>query len=163
MAQHEALLIKDVSSKERKAELLEQYKIVVSSLDNTNETRESFNTFWTSAHSIILTALAFFMNSAPLNEQQKNLVLLTISLIGFFLCLSWIQAIGTIAQSIRLRNAILVQLEEYFPANIFSVQILSNKGTHSPEKLSLKEIQVPIFFLIGYSILSAFTLYGIYK
>jgi hypothetical protein len=150
------LQIKDVISIDSKKELLEQYKMVVTSIDNTNQTRESLNTFWTSSHSIMLTALAFFMNNASLNYQQKVFLMWTVGLIGSFLCISWIQAISTIIKSIQLRNVILMRLEQYFPANIFSVQILNRKSNTSTEKLSLKEIQVPIFFLIGYIILTIY-------
>lgn len=156
-------LIKKVLGIEEKNELLEQYKMVVTSLDNTNQTRESLNTFWTSSHSIMLTALAFFMNNASFNYQQKVLLMWTVGLIGSFMCISWIQAISTIIKSIQLRNELLIQLERYFPANVFSVQILNRRGNSSTEKLSLKEIHVPIFFLVGYTILTIYMMLNLDK
>lgn len=155
--------INAVASLEAKNELLEQYKMVVTSLDNTNQIRESLNTFWTSSHSIMLTALAFFMNNASLNYQQKVVLMWTVGLIGSFMCISWIQAISTIIKSIQLRNEILIRLELYFPANVFSIQILNRRGNTSTEKVSLKEIHVPIFFLIGYVILTLYMLQNLDK
>jgi hypothetical protein len=148
------LQIKPPVTEEEKKELFEQYKLVASSIDNSNQTRESLNTFWTSSHSIMLTILAFIMNNASLNDQEKNMVFWTLGVIGTLLCLFWMKAIGTIARTISIRNTILIKLEDYFPVNVFTVQIAKSKSMISSERLSVNEIVIPLFFFIGYGALA---------
>lgn len=156
------LVVKDITNNETMQVLLEQYKLVITSLDNTNQTRESLNTFWISSHSIVVTALAFFMNSDAFNTLQKHYLLWVIVSLGAFLSLSWIQAISTIIRTTYIRNQIIIKLEQYFPANVFTAQMISNEGTSSTEKLSIKEIQVPIFFLLCYLFLCGYMIFSKY-
>ena len=128
------LQIKPTTTEEDRKELFEQYKLVLSSIDNSNQTRESLNSFWTSSHSIMLTVLAFVSNNAHLSDQQKSMIFWTVGIIGAFLCLSWIRALGTVIVSLQARNRILMKLESYFPANVFTSQMESDKGVSKTER-----------------------------
>lgn len=131
--------------------VLEQYKILVESLNKLNDTRESSNTFWMGVNGLGISALAYLRDAQNIVQHHKPLLLVTLVVIGIFFCSSWLSYLWTIKKSIIMRSQLLVEVEKNFPVSIFS-----KIYTYSPEKsgragaLTVKEMLVPYLFLTGY-------------
>lgn len=139
-----------LEQEEDKKFLIDQYKIVVDSLNKINDIRETSNNFWTGLNGAIIAGIAYVRDVKGMDGFQKSYFIWTAIGLGLILALTWLSYLSSIKKSVDIRNAILLQFEKYLPAKSFTI-ILSKMGRKQGNgSLSLKEMLVPGLFLLAY-------------
>jgi ABC-type protease/lipase transport system fused ATPase/permease subunit len=124
--------------------------MLVESLSKLNETRENSNNFWMGANAVGISALSYLRDSQNISQSHKSFLFLTIVILGIFFCLTWLNYLWTIRESLETRNKLLVGLEKNFSIPLFSnIYLLSHKQSVRAS-LTLKEMTVPFLFLTSY-------------
>jgi len=130
--------------------ILEQYKMLVESINKINDTRESSNGFWIATNGVGVSILAYIRDAHNISQKQISILLITLIILGIVFSLSWISYLFSIKKSLEVRCDILVKLENTLPVPIFSkIFSLSNEKTSKAE-LTVKEMFVPSLFLVSY-------------
>ncbi len=138
---------------------LEQYKLLVGSINKSNDVRELSNGYWITVNTLGVSAAAYIKDSQTLSHGYKPLVLWFIILLGVVLCLAWLNFLITITHNIETRNNLLIKIEKHFPFKIFT-QIFSKSGRQQGKgSLTIKEMILPCLFLISYLALGYFLLF----
>jgi len=137
--------------------LLDQYKILVDTLNKTNDLREKSNDFWVSINTGLLGVFSYFRDQFLLNVHH-NLFLWTLLIIGFILCCTWLNTLIIVKKRIDMLNTMIIEMERHLPAKLFTIFILKMGRIKGKGSLTLKESIVPILFIIGYNV-GAFILY----
>jgi len=145
-----------VENEADKKNLLEQYRILLEYLNKINDIRETSNNWWTGMNVALIGMISYFRNMEGIEVIHKKLFLWTILLLGFVLCCSWLSSISSVKKRIDTAHTLLMELETYLPAKIFTASFLEREKDKS--SLTLKEGVVPALFLIGYSFF-AFMIY----
>ncbi|AIL12827.1 hypothetical protein IM40_03720 [Candidatus Paracaedimonas acanthamoebae] len=138
---------------------LEQYKLVVESINKSNDIRELSNSYWITVNSLGVSAAAYIKDASSLSHNHKPLVLWFIIALGIVLCLSWLNFLMTIKNSIELRNNLLLEMEKYFPFKAFTKSIAVSGRQQGKGSLTIKEMILPCLFLISYFALGYFLLF----
>lgn len=139
-----------INKEEDRKYLFEQYKLVVESLNKLNDIRETSNNFWTGLNGALIAGIAYLRDAEGIGGTQKLYFIWTALTLGIILSLSWLSYLSSIKRSVDIRNDMILQLEEYFPAKIFTVPISKVGRKEGGGSLSIKEMFVPGMFLIGY-------------
>ena len=140
------MLNKDASQEN----IIEQYKIVIESINKNNELRESSNNFWVTVNSLGISAIAYIRDNQSFGGNQKPLIMWVLLSIGLILCFSWLSYLRTIKQSIDHRYSLLVTMEKYLPIPIFQIFLQESGQKANKYSLTIREMFVPISFLLGY-------------
>ncbi len=135
---------------------VEQYKMLVESLNKLNETRENSNNFWMGANGMGISVLAYLRDSQSILQHHKPFLLLAIIGVGIFFCLSWLNYLWMIKKALEIRNVLLIELEKNFSVPIFSKVFVVSERKSVRAALTLKEMMVPFVFLICYIIFLCF-------
>jgi hypothetical protein len=96
--------------------LQEQYKVLLESINQRNQLRESANSFWTTIVGLSFSATAYIREVKSLYLDHKSTILWTLILFGVVACLSWIFYLIDIRKSIDLRQR-LVYIHPYILGN----------------------------------------------
>jgi len=133
---------------------VEQYKILVDSLNKLNETRENSNNFWVGVNGLGISATAYLREAHNIAQEHKSFLLSTLVMVGIVFCMSWLSYLYTIKKSIEVRSSLLMEMEKKLPNALFSKIF-----TYSPEHrgrsvLTAKEMLVPYLFVTGYIFLA---------
>lgn len=127
----------------QKEHLLRQYELFVNSSEKISSKRMTSNNFYLGANT------ALFSVASYLSILSKSFVVLILSFIGIFLCLSWL---SNLASYKRLNNAkfkVIHELEAHLPARVFTKEdeYLNNYYT-----LTKLEGIIPYLFIILYGV-----------
>lgn len=128
---------------------IEQYKILIDSLNQLNNTRENANNFWMGINGFGISAIAYLRDIGDTN-QYKFVFLITMSVVGLLFCLSWLSYLRTIKESIEVRSRLLIELERELPMTLFTKIFARSSGQPGKSTLTLKEMLVPSLFIAGY-------------
>lgn len=128
----------------------DQYKILVESINKSNEIREASNNFWTTVNALGISAIAYIRDNQSVDSYHKPLVLWGMIALGIILCVSWISYLGTIKKTIDIRNRLLLEIEKFFPFRLFTILILQIGRQKSKRSLTTKETIIPYLFIIFY-------------
>ena len=139
-----------IADEEDKRILVDQYKILTDSINKLNDIRESANNFWTGLNGTLIAAIAYVKDMQSIGESPKFLFLVTILFLGMILSLSWLVFLLNIKKNIDTLNDMLIEIEGYLPAKIFTFAICVLGRKSGRGSLSLKEMVVPILFILGY-------------
>lgn len=131
--------------------LLDQYRILMDTLYKINDLREKSNDFWVGMNSGLIGIFSYFRSTQFPLDVHHSLFLWTLLIIGFVLCYTWLSSILIVKKRIDILNCMLIEIERYLPAKLFTVFILKTGRTKGKNSLTLKESIVPVLFLIGYS------------
>jgi hypothetical protein len=125
-------------------------------VNKVNEIRETANNFWIGLNGALMGFVAYIRDSENMGGEQKPLFVFTILFFGFLLTLSWLSSLVSIKNSIDIKNQIIVELEKYFPAKVFtlSMENMADKKENW-SSMVLKEMVVPLIFLLGYIFFAA--------
>ncbi len=130
--------------------IIDQYKIIIDSINKINEVRESSNNFWVTVNSLGISAIAYISDNKGFGGNQKPLIIWVLILLGFILCLSWLSYLRTIKHSIDHRHSLLVIMEKYLPIPIFQIFLEESGRKANKYSLTIREMFVPISFFLGY-------------
>jgi hypothetical protein len=139
-----------IKQAEDKKLLFDQYKVAVESLNKINDLRETSNNYWTGLNGAIVAAISYVRDAERVSGAQKSYFIWTALVVGTILSLSWLSYLASIKKSVDMRNEMLLQLEEYFPAKIFTIAIAKMGRKQGGGSLSIKEMFVPGLFIVGY-------------
>ncbi len=140
-----------VKNHEDKKILLDQYKIVTESLNKINEIRETANTFWTGLNVALIGGIAYLRDAEGFAGNQRLSFILTMIFLGIVFSFSWLSYLVTIKKSVDMRNDILIAIEKYLPAKVFTMCIYKMGRKEGREgSLSFKEMLVPTLSLMCY-------------
>lgn len=139
-----------IHQEEDKKLLFDQYRVVVESVNKINDIRETANNYWTGLNGAIIAGIAYLRDAEGISGSQKSYFIWTAIVVGLILSLSWLSYLSSIKKSIDIRNDMLLQFEQYFPAKIFTIAIAKMGRKAGKGSLSIKEMFVPGLFLIGY-------------
>jgi len=148
-------ILKDITVKSEKDKtfILEQYRILVEVINKNNENRENLNNFWITLNGTIFAAIAYVKDMQIDNPNPKSLFIWVLWGFGIIMSFIWLSALSSIKNNIDLRNAILIEMEKYLPAKIFTTTLIETGRIRGENSLSSTERTIPIFFCIGYVIL----------
>lgn len=135
---------------EDKKILVEQYKILIESINKLNEVRETANNFWIALNGTLIGMIAYIRDAENMRGEQKPFLLFTILLFGFILTFSWLSFLRSIKRNIDERNNLTIECEKYFPAKIFTSLMRRAGKEENWSSMVLKEMFVPLTFLTGY-------------
>lgn len=130
--------------------LMEQYKLIASALNNISQIREASNSFWITANSISLSALGYFFKNQDLSPIDRKKVILIVLWLGLALCISWMMSLMRIKSQVEINNNILVEIEKYMPAKVFTCGIYYIDRLRGKNSITSNELIVPALFLLGY-------------
>jgi hypothetical protein len=101
----------------------EQYKILIESINKSNDVRELSNSYWITVNALGVSAAAYIKDAQTLAQNHKPLVLWFIIILGIALCLSWLSFLVTINKNIEIRNNLVIEIEKYLPCKVFTRSI----------------------------------------
>jgi len=123
--------------------LLKQYEIFVKSSENISSKRMTSNNFYMGANT------ALFAIAGYLSILSKSYVII-LSLIGIFLCVSWISNLASYKRLNSAKFRVIHELEEHLPARVFTKEDEYLRGYYTLTKL---EKYIPYLFIILYVII----------
>jgi len=138
---------------------LEQYKLLIESINKSNDIRELANGYWITLNTLGISAAAYIKDAHTLAHNHKPLVLWFIISLGIVLCLSWLSFLNTLKNSIETRNGLLMEIEEFFPFKIFTRSISLSGRQQGKGSLTIKEMVLPCLFFTCYICLGYFLLF----
>jgi hypothetical protein len=136
-----------VSDEQDRRALVEQYRMIMDSINKLNDVRETANNFWTGLNGALIGTIAYVKDMQSVGESPKFVFLITLIILGIIMSSSWIMFLENVKKNIDIRNEMLIEIERHLPAKIFTFAIHAISGRGS---LSYKEMTVPILFLLGY-------------
>ncbi|MBX9805247.1 MAG: hypothetical protein K2Y18_05795 [Alphaproteobacteria bacterium] len=139
--------------------MVQQYGILVETLNRINDTRESSNNFWIGANGLVVSVLAYLRDAQNIQQHHKSLLMLTLIMMGTLFCVSWLSYMSTIKKSVEIRSELLVKLEKNLPLQVFSKVFSLTDEKAGKAALTVKEMLVPGLFLIGYIFFAVLMLY----
>ena len=145
----EPLLPQAIDENDKKI-VFEQYKLLIDSLNNSNTVRETANPYWVTVTGLGLGGISYVKEVTTLPLEHKTIILWTLIGIGIVLCLAWINYLRTMKYTIDIRNRLIEELENYFPAKVFTQVFRLTGGAASQHSLTMREMLIPILFLMGY-------------
>lgn len=150
---------------EEKQIAFEQYKIIVESINQLHNARETSNNFWTAANGLVISAISYGKTISELTSIHNGTLVGSLLLIGGSFCLCWISYLNTIRKSLNIRYEILIETENYFPLKVFQKAYGQVNRKEGNKSLSFKELLVPFIILSAYTffILDFFFGFNIYS
>ncbi|OJX09533.1 MAG: hypothetical protein BGO77_05090 [Caedibacter sp. 37-49] len=138
------------SNEDKKNIMLEQYKLILSSLDKLNDIRELANNFWITINIAGVSAIAYLKDQAHLSNANKSYIIYTLICIGILVCIGWIRNLYVIKQGINVRNELLISIEKQFSSKMFTTIIDSVHQNGVKPSITLSQMIVPLIFLFAY-------------
>ena len=134
--------------------LLEQYRILSEQVNKASENRESLNNFWITLNGAILGGISYVKDMQIDNPNPKNLFIWTLVFFGFVLSMIWIQALGKIGKDIEINNEMVMEMENFLPAKVFTASFQIKARAQEKGSISTVEKNIPLLFCLGYSIVA---------
>ncbi len=139
---------RDLINKEYKGNkeehLLRQYEIFVNSSENISSKRMTSNNLYLGANT------ALFAVAGYLSVLSKSFVVIILSFMGIFLCLSWISNLASYKKLNSAKFRVIHDLEEHLPARVFTKE---DEYLNSYYTLTKLERYIPYIFIILYGII----------
>ena len=136
-------------------DLLKEYQLYVGIMDETSARRQNANNFFLALNSLIITIMGVFLNRADCPLFISLLWMTATSIFGILLCLRWREIIQEYKNLNSGRFFIIHLLEERLPAKLFKAEWDYLRPPEKPRygKLTVAEMDVPIYFVILYILL----------
>ncbi|OJX08264.1 MAG: hypothetical protein BGO76_03130 [Caedibacter sp. 38-128] len=139
--------------------IIDQYKIMCDSINTNNQLREAANNFWVTVNSLGISSIAYIKDTSNLNSEQKPLIMWVLVFLGFTLCCSWLSYLKTIKKTIDQKHTLLLVMEQYLPLPIFQNLLQKARPDKNKNSLTIREMFVPISFLLGYIFLGVILIF----
>lgn len=129
---------------------VQQYGILVDSINKINDTRENSNNFWIGANGLAVSILAYLRDAQNIQPHYKSILLITLVIIGLLFCITWLSYLATIKKTVEIRSEMLIKLEKNLPVPVFSKVFSLTEEKAGKAALTVKEMLVPSLFIGGY-------------
>lgn len=133
---------------------LEQYKLLISQLQNIQLSRESSNNFWIVINSIGLTAITY-MHDVQSGIDKKTISLVWgLLILGSFLGILWLKALFSTKKDMEIIYKLIAKFENELGSVVFTDRY-KEKTTEVEAKSSIviSEIFAPVIFILTYILL----------
>ena len=130
--------------------LVEQYKILVESTNHLHDVRESANNYWITINSLGISAISYIKDNHLFKSTTQPLAVWFFVILGIILCCTWLNSLSVVKKSIESRHLLLKETETYLPLKIFTKLFKSTQKDKGENSLTLREMLIPSFFLLGY-------------
>ncbi len=134
--------------------LAEQYKLLIDASQKSEERKKDTHSFFITINSIFLPLLIKVYKIEQDNLRDFIVLALLIGL-GMILCIDWIMIIKTYKNMNYINYSMTRAFEEYMPTPVFSLRDAVLEPGFEYERanvLAQKEMLIPYFFLITYTI-----------
>lgn len=140
-----------IANEKDKEYTFEQYKVIITSIDQINLSKATSNPFWSTANGVTITSISYINTLTQLTVLDKTSLTASLLGVGYLLCLAWISYLNTIRKNLEIRYEILVELENHFPVKYFQRTYERLNKKEGKLSLTFKELLVPCIFLGAYS------------
>jgi hypothetical protein len=133
---------------------LEQYKLLISQLQNVQLSRESSNNFWIVINTIGLTAITYIHDIQSGIDKKTMSLIWGLLILGSFLGILWLRALISIKKDMEIIYKLIAKSEKELGSTVFSHRY-KEETTEVEEKYSvvISEIFVPVIFILSYVVL----------
>lgn len=111
----------DFANADRQAQLLDQYKLFVSTSETLVARRQTVNTFFMSINSLLLGAIGALMTQASW-ARVAPLGVMTLGVTGILLCIAWRRLVHSYRQLNAGKFRVIELLERHLPASLFKAE-----------------------------------------
>ncbi|MFN7710107.1 MAG: hypothetical protein ACK5O7_04015 [Holosporales bacterium] len=136
---------------------LEQYKLMVDSIEKTNALRENANNFWTTVNALALSIIANTIQNTK--EYPKVMLIIIFNILGVGLCFLWISYLFNLKRNIEVRNFMVSEVEKVLPIPYLTYALAKARRLEGHNSLTMREIVVPALFMASYFALTIYTLF----
>ena len=133
---------------------LEQYKLLISQLQNVQLSRESANNFWIVINTIGLTAITYIHDIQSGIDKKTISLIWGLLILGSFLGILWLRALISVKKDMEIIYKLIAKFEKELGSAVFSHRY--KKETTEVEAKSsvvISEIFVPVIFILSYLVL----------
>lgn len=132
---------------------LEQYKLLISQLQNIQLSRESSN-FWIVVNSIGLTAITYMHDIQSGIDKKTMSLIWGLLILGSFLGILWLKALLSAKKDMEITYKIISKIENELGSAVFTDRY-KDKTTEVEAKSSIviSEIFAPVIFILTYVLL----------
>lgn len=140
----------------------DQYQILIVDTARLSDRRQTVNTIYVSANSLLLGALALLIQQSAFKSLLLVILTILIAAAGFALCIDWRRLILNYRDLLRLRFKLLRELEDSigfpFPIKTYDRE---DELLYKPKKTSKRitffgfsavETRIPTVFMLIYSV-----------
>lgn len=139
-------------------EISKQYSLLVKDTAKLSDRRQTINTLYLSANSILLGAVALLAAQSALKAGPLLLPAVLIALAGIPVCLDWRRLVRNARDLLKLRFELLHQIEELpgysYPIKTYHEEDRLYKKPAAGQKehfgFSYIEINIPLVFIVLY-------------
>lgn len=144
----------DLENVKEKTLLLEQYRILTEQVNKASENRESLNNFWITLNGAIVGGISYIKDMQIDGSNPKNFFICALVFFGFVLCIIWIQALGKIGKDIEIKNEMVMEMERFLPAKIFTTSYQIKVRAQENDSIASIEKNIPLVFCVAYTIVA---------
>ena len=143
--------------------LIKQYEMLAQSVTSSEDAREKSNSFWITINTLILSGTAYIRDAGGITENHKYFLVGTLISLGITSCFIWISYLNTLRKNVTIKNNLLIDIEKYFPIEIFTVLLNQSKRVKGKNSLTNRILAVPLLFVLGYLLFLALLLFFPYE
>jgi hypothetical protein len=140
--------------------LFQQYKLYVEMMDKVSERRNTANSFFVSANSLLITILAGII--AVDREIDRTVWLAIPAIAGFLIAFNWVRIIQSYRDLNTHKFTIIHALEKRLPVRMYDAewQVAEQGKTSSYRPLSHVERWIPYIFMVLYALIAVAAFLG---
>jgi hypothetical protein len=145
---------------EEKAQLFEQYKLMVQTSEALVQRRQGTNTFFLTANGVLLTALGLVLRQGA-DPRTHSMLVVVLALTGLITSWSWRTLLVSFGQLNKGKFAVILRLEQHLPAAIFDAEweaLGRGKERKTYRSFTMSEARVPVVFAAVYLIAIAISI-----
>lgn len=146
----------DATNRETVADILEQYKIFVDTMEKVVARRQVAGSFFLSVNTLFLTGLGFLVKDVTKSGLSVAAVL-AMGLAGILVCVTWRRLMLHYGQLNAAKFKVIHLLEKRLPAQLFTAEWTAlDKGKDPKKYVSFAKTEsiVPLVFAVLYGVLT---------
>jgi len=133
---------------------LEQYKLLISQLQNIQLFRESSNNFWIVINSVGLTAITYIHDIQSGLDKKTTSLIWGLLILGSFLGMLWLRALISTKKDMELVHKLIEKFEKELGSAVFSHRHKEGETEiEAKSSIIMSEIFVPVMFILAYVLL----------
>ncbi|MDP1974870.1 MAG: hypothetical protein Q8K37_02750 [Alphaproteobacteria bacterium] len=94
-------LLITLTGEDSKTAFIDQYRLLLESINKLSDVRESANSFWITVNGTLIGMIAYIMDSENMRSAQKPFLLYTVLVFGFILTFSWLSSLFLIKKTLK--------------------------------------------------------------
>lgn len=139
------------------SDLLELYKLYVSSAEKVSDRRQAANSFYLALNTGLLTALGVFLQLRALPMDSPGLFI-AVALVGLAISLLWLRSVDSYRNLNSAKFQVIHAIEEYLPVRLYRAEWeVVGKGEDRKRYRRFTEVEriVPWVFVVVHGVVLA--------